>query len=146
MKLWTCLIATAVLSAFPLFTTAQEDNTEPQGNEGASNPIGSTYGMSGISGTYRVTPQGLVLQPMGMGGMPGMMHRYGRMHGMAGGHCQDMMQQGKAYDCGMMHHGKGCGHGQMHHAGRHQRHQQVLNRLDLIEARLEKIEAMLEKR
>jgi hypothetical protein len=53
---------------------------------------------------------------------------------------------------GMMHHGKGphgSGHGGMQHGGghgkgRHAEHQQVVQRLDLIDARLAKIEAMLE--
>jgi hypothetical protein len=54
---------------------------------------------------------------------------------------------------GMMHHGKGQhgkGHGGMKHGGGHQgsghheKHAQVVQRLDIIEVRLAKIEAMLE--
>jgi hypothetical protein len=36
--------------------------------------------MSGMSGTYRVTPQGVLLTPTGMSGMSGM----GGMGGMSG--------------------------------------------------------------
>ena len=54
---------------------------------------------------------------------------------------------------GMMHKGKGQhgkGHGRMKHGGGHQggghseKHSQVVQRLDMIEVRLAKIEAMLE--
>jgi len=57
------------------------------------------------------------------------------------------------HDMGMMHKGKGQqsrGHGGMKHGGgqhgkgKHEKHEQVVQRLDMIEARMAKIEAMLE--
>ena len=57
------------------------------------------------------------------------------------------------HDTGMMRRGKGHqggGHGGMKHGGgqhgkgKHEKHEQVLQRLDMIEARMAKIEAMLE--
>ena len=48
---------------------------------------------------------------------------------------------------GCCHHGKGPGgmkHGAGHGKGQHNKHAQVVQRLDIIEARLAKIEAMLE--
>jgi hypothetical protein len=59
------------------------------------------------------------------------------------------------HDMGMLHQGKGPhgkGHGGMKHGGGHQgnrnheKHAQVMQRLDMIEARLAKIKAMLEIR
>jgi len=58
------------------------------------------------------------------------MHEMGGMHKGKG-------KQGKGHD-GMKH-----GGGQ-HGKGKHQKHEQVVKRLDMIEARLAKIEAMLE--
>ena len=54
-----------------------------------------------------------------------------------------MMHQGKGHQHGQGHGGMkhGSGHGGK---GRHDKHAQVLQRLDLMEARLAKIEAMLE--
>ena len=81
-----------------------------------------------VSGTEAVTPANPATSHS--------MHETGMMHKGKG-------QQGKGHD-GMKHgggqHGKGKGGGQ-HGKGKHE---QVVKRLDMIEARLAKIEAMLE--
>jgi hypothetical protein len=64
-------------------------------------------------------------------GMPG---RHGMMHGQREGRTE-----GRRGEQGKGGHGKG-GHG----GGMKEKYQQVVNRLDLMEARLAKIEAMLE--
>jgi hypothetical protein len=81
----------------------------------------------------------------------GMMHGGGRHGKGEGGMMQGCGQHGKGQG-GMMHgggrHGKGKGGmmqgGGQHGKGGHEKDRQVIQRLDMIEARMAKIEAMLE--
>ncbi|MEA3274097.1 MAG: hypothetical protein U9Q81_02120 [Pseudomonadota bacterium] len=123
------------------------------------------------AGTGPVTPKAPGMMPPGMSGqgggmmMPGMMQKgmMGGMQGMGGGPAGGMMKGGpgmmgmggtmgkgammdrKMMGCmqgmggGMMQKGMMGGHAMM------QKHQQVVNRLDLIDARLAKIETLLER-
>ncbi len=87
---------------------------------------------------------------MGKGGCMGMMRR-GKMAGMQDGAGQGGMKMCHGGKMGMMHGGKGggmkgCGghRGGKGH-GMHEKYRKLIGRLDLLEARLAKIETMLER-
>jgi hypothetical protein len=106
-----------------------------QGEE--SPPIGSTMGPGMMMGKpCMMGGPGGVMMPMMMGKQQGrgagmMMGRGGMMGMMHGGKGGGMMGYGG--------HGGGKGHGM------HEKHRKLIGRLDLLEARLAKIETMLER-
>ncbi len=108
--------------------------------EGEAPPAGSTMGPGMMMG-----------RGMGKGGcMMGMMRR-GKMAGMQDGAGQGGMKMCHGGKMGMMHGGKGggmkgcgCHRGGKGH-GMHEKHRKLIGRLDLLEARLAKIETMLER-
>jgi len=110
--------------------TDQPSGTMMMGRPGMMGPGMTSGKQSGESQSGKMGPG------MMMGG-PGMMGNRGGM--MRGG--SSMMGQGGMMSQGMKGgHGKGMmGHGMM------PKHQQVVNRLDLLDARMAKIEAMLER-
>ncbi len=135
----TVLATAAVLSlAHSVFVSAEE-------KVASGEPTGMVT--SATSASTRVDPD--TLPPMHG---KGMMHRGESKHGEGhGGMKHGGGQHGKGHG-GMKHGGSqhGKGHGGMKHSGGHQgkghheKNAQVVQRLDMIEARLAKIEAMLE--
>lgn len=135
----------ALLLASPLAMAEEAHHPEQSGEEAAPASTAVTPATEGsgdaAAGTNPATTEGSGTMQPGMAGqgggmtMPGMM---GGMQGMGGGPGRGMMKGGQGMGC-KMHQGMKGGHGMM------QKHRDVLNRLDLIDARLVKIEALLER-
>lgn len=136
----------ALFVASPLAGAEEAHHPEQTGEDAASATTAVTPTTEALddaaAGTDPATTEGSRTMQPGMSGqgsgmtMPGMMHKrmMGGMQGMGGGPSGGTMGKGA-----MMHQGMKGGHGTM------QKHRDVVNRLDLIDARLVKIEAMLER-
>jgi hypothetical protein len=147
--------------------TAEESSAVEASGEGAAETLARPGGMT--TGDQEAMGSGMMeaqepeesSQPGAMGpgmmmGGPGMMSGPGMMRpGMGKGGCMEMMPQGgkggrqegmmgRRGMMGMMHGGMGGGMG-MRHGGRHEKHRELIGRLDLLEARMAKIEVMLER-
>lgn len=141
--------------------TAEESAGVEASGEGAAETLASPGAMTTGdqeamgSGMMEAEEAGESSQPGAMGpgmtmGGPGMMRP-----GMGKGGCMGMMPQGgkggmpggmmgRRGMTGMMHGGMGGGMG-MRHGGMHEKHRELIGRLDLLEARMAKIEVMLER-
>lgn len=128
----------SLLLAGPLAMAEEAHHPEQAGEEGAPAatavaPATETSGEA-AGGADPATTEGSGMMTPGMMQKPMM----GGMQGMGGGPGSGMMKGGRGMGC-KMHQGMKGGHGMM------QKHQDVVNRLDLIDARLVKIEALLER-
>jgi hypothetical protein len=135
--------------------TAEESAAVEASGEGAAETLASPGAMTTGdqeamgSGMMEAEEAGESSQPGAMGpgmtmGGPGMMRP-----GMGKGGCMGMMPQGgkdarPGGMMGMMHGGMGGGMG-MRHGGKHENDRELIGRLDLLEARMAKIEVMLER-
>lgn len=109
----------------------EAEEAEESSQPGAMGP-GMMMGGPGMMGG-----RGMMSPGMGKGGCMGMMPQGGK-----GGQQGGMM--GRRGMMGMMHGGMGGGMG-MRHGAMHEKHRELIGRLDLLEARMAKIEVMLER-
>jgi len=124
MKCTSIAVAMMFFLAIPVSVLAEEQTVSAEAPVVSTEvqPVSNTTAEKVESGSKVVTPANTATSHS--------MHEMGCMHKGKG-------QQGKGRD-GMKH-----GGGQ-HGKGKHDKHEQVVKRLDMIEARLAKIEAMLE--